>query len=127
MLNTEVLTLFHVEPAGTVTRFALTGHWYETNSMHMAANGSLQPQRVAKVRIPAPDCESYVPEKIFTGAGWTAKPGDYVVRGNVTYEVTAEKGHRIADLPRHFPYTAVVREARDRRVGVQPHIYIEGA
>ena len=45
----------------------------------------------------------------------------------MTYEVTAEKGHRVADLPQHFPAVAVVREARDRRVGVQPHIYIEGA
>ena len=126
MMHTEKLTLFHVE-GNQLTRHTLTGHWYETNAVTMAANGSLQPQHVVKVRIPAPDCEGFTPAKVYTGAGWTAKPGDYIVRGAVTYEVTAEKGHRVADLPQHFPAVAVVREARDRRVGVQPHIYIEGA
>lgn len=127
MLYTEPLTLFHMEQNGTVSRFVLRGSWYEGNAAAMAANGSLQPQRVVKVRIEALSCNGFVPAKSYAGTGWTAKHGDYIVRGNVLFGIKDEKGQRFADIPRQFDHVGCIRDVRDRRVGVEPHIYIEGA
>ena len=122
MVCTEPLTLFHVEQDGSVTRFLLIGSWYETNAVGMAADGTKLRRRTVKARILAPWCWDFVQPDGYTGTGWTAKPGDYLVRG----DVELPDGRRWSEIPRLFGCFGVVKEARDRRLGVEPHIYLEG-
>ena len=121
MLYTEDLTLFHLE-GGSVTRFPLTGSWYETDAVSMAADGSKLRRRCVKVRVPAPQCRAFVHPSGYAGTGWTVKTGDYLVRGSVELP----EGRRWSEIPRLFAAVGVVTEARDRRVGIAPHIYMEG-
>lgn len=90
----------------------LRAWWHDTGSASQSVQVS-QPGRSVKVQVAEEDADGYVEPSSYEGEGWTLRPGDRVIHGEVSYE----GGIRGLDEALEGMDWATVTEARDLRLG----------
>lgn len=93
----------------------LTGMWYREASRSLPGDGTVSPSGSVRVQVAEADAAGYVPPASWSGDGWTLRPGDRVLLGELRYSGPYEG--LLEAMAAFGPDVAAVSLVRDLRLG----------